>query len=237
MPGRRAKSERILANRRYAKIVQRVLQPIGRQVDESLLDESATTLGLLADNHLDVRGAHDLGAVFEFAVYEIRRDGETMVERYARLHPPDPSTRDGRVLRALLEARMSVFLIDGVEEGVGMQVHDLLGGPPAFVADETYGNPLFLGERFAGRLLTVDDVTLSVGGFMPLDEVAIEDILIDLVERYPDVPVDMMHTLSGQDRLDAALIIAAAGIESTDWLVTQVGEDMDAIGGVGEAPG
>jgi hypothetical protein len=216
------------------KIVHRVLLPIGRQVDESLLDESAATLGLLTDGKLDIRAERELGTVLEFALYEVRRDGETLVERYVRTHPPDPGTRDGRVLRALPDARLAVFLIDGVEEGVGMQVHDLLGGPPAFVADETFGDPQFLGERFAGRLLTVDDVTISVGGFMPFDAIGIEDISYDLVERFPGRPVDSLHTLAGQDRTDAAVIIARAGIESRDWLVTQVLQDVAAMEGTEE---
>ncbi len=235
MPKRGAKSERTIAYHRYLKALERVLRPMGSQVDESLLDESATVLGLLVDGQLDLRGQHELGAVYEFALYEIRRDGETVIERYARTHPPDLSSREGRLLRALAEARISVFLIDGVEEGVGIQVHDMLGGPPTFVAEEAYGNPLFLGERFAGRLATVDDVTLSIGGFMPLDVMAMEEILYDLVERFPGRPVDALHTLSGQDRTDAAVIIARAGMESMDWLAEQVLGDAMALEEVDDA--
>ncbi len=234
MPRSGTKSEKTITYRRYLTILQRVLQPLGNHVDGSLLDESAMVLGLLVDGQLDLRGQHELGAVYEFALYEIRRDGETAIERYVRTHPPDLSSRDGRLLRALAEARTSVFLIDGVEEGVGIQLHDMLGGPPAFVAEEAYGNSFFLGERFCGRLATVDDVTLSVGGFMPLDVMAMEEILYDLVERFPDSPVDTLHTLSGDDRTDAAIIIARAGMESMDWLAAQALEDEIALEAMNE---
>ena len=155
------------------------------------------------------------------------------------MHPPDLSSREGRILRALAGARTSVFLIDGVEEGVGIQVHDMLGGPPAFVAEEAYGDPLFLGERFAGRLAPVDDVTLSVGGFMPLDVMAMDKILFELVERFPGQPVDALYTLSGQDRVDAAVIIVRAGMESMDWLRLQAMDDamaLEEMGGLDAAP-
>lgn len=207
---------------------------MGTRVDSSLLDETATILGMLVDGQLDLRGEHELGTIYEFAVYEIRRDGETVVERYVREHPPNLDSRDGRLLKALPEARLSVFLIDAVEEGVGIQVHDLLGGPPTFIAEEAYGDPLFLGERFAGRIATVDDVTLSVGGFQPFDEIAIEDIFYDLVVRFPGRPVDALHQLSGQDRQDAAVIIARAGMESMEWLVTQALAEAGSLEGIDE---
>lgn len=56
MPNHGAKSERAVAHRTYTKILQRVLPPVGRLVDDLLLDEPAMLLGPLADGQLDLRG-------------------------------------------------------------------------------------------------------------------------------------------------------------------------------------
>lgn len=206
--------------RRYRKVVERVMVPVGRLVDAAMLGQAAAELGLVVDGELLLTGDHDLAAVLDYAMHELRADGRTVIQRRLAEHPPDPGSRDDRVLRALDSARYSVFLIDGIEP-IGMHVHDMLGGPARFVVDEAFTDPALLGERFAGRLVSIDDVTMSTGVFLPLDQLAAGDILDELIDHFPGRAVDDLHGLSPEDQTIVTTVIARAGLEATDWLVEQ----------------
>lgn len=214
--------------KRYRKVLDRVMMPVAKRVDEAMLDAAATALGLLVDGKLAIVGGHDVAAVLDFALHELRADGQTVIQRHLADHPPDAGSQDDRVLRALEAARFSVFLIDGVEDGVGIHVYDMLGGPARFVFDAVYANPALLGDRFGGRLLTVDEVSLSTGVFLPLDQLAAEDILDELSDTFPERTIEDLHHLPPEDRTVVATIIARAGLEATDWMVAQA--LLDEIG-------
>ncbi len=208
-------------SKRRRKVLNRVMTPIGKLVDESMLDAAATELGLLIDGQLYLTGEHDVATVLDFAMHELRTDAGSVVQRHLAQHPPVAGSTEATVLRALEAARFSVFFIDGVEPGVGIHVYDMLGGPARFVVDEALGEPAFLGDRFAGRLLSVGDITLSTGVYLPLDQIATEEILDDLLDRFPERSMDELHLLPPEDRAAATAIIARAGLEATDWMVEQ----------------
>ncbi len=220
-PGNPGSAALLPTFKRYSKALDRLMMPVSRFIDGGMMDIAATELGVLVDGHLMITGMHDLSAVADYALHEIRIDGLNAIQRYLAKHPPDPGSQDGRVLEGIRTARFSVFLIDGVEEGIGAHVYDMLGGPPRFVFDSTLGDPGLLGQRFAGRILTVGEITLSTGLILGLDQLGADDILEDLLDRFPEHAIDDLHDLSPEDQAIVTGVVARAGIDSMDWILDQ----------------
>ncbi len=208
--------------KRYARVLDRVTPPIAALLDESLLNEAATELGLMIEGRFLGGGPNELASVIDFAMHELRRDGQTVIERALFIQPPLAGSPDDLVVRGMVGARFSVFLVTGIDAGIGMRLYDMLGGPPRFLCDASFAQPAFLGQRFAGRIMTIGEISLPIGIFLPLDQRAADDILNDLLDSFPDREIDGLHDLPLADQADVTAIIMVAALEATLWLAERL---------------
>lgn len=210
------------AAKRYVRMLDRVTPPVAALLDESLLNEAAAELGLMIEGRFLGGGPNELASIIDFAMHELRRDGQTVIERSLDAKPPLPGSPDDLVLRGMVGSRFSVFLADGIDATIGMHLYDMLGGPPRFLYDASFGQRAFLGQRFAGRVLTIGEISLPIGIFLPLDQVAANDILDELLDSFPDREIDDLHDLPPDDRADVTAIIMVAALEATLWLAEEL---------------
>lgn len=210
------------AAKRYVRVLDRVTTPVAALLDEGLLTEAATELGLMIEGRFLGGGPNELASIIDFAMHELRRDGLTVIERALFIQPPLHGTPDDLVVRGMVGARFSVFLADGIDATIGMHLYDMLGGPPRFLYDASFGQPAFLGQRFAGRVLTIGEISLPIGIFLPLDQVAADDILDELLASFPDREIDDLHDLPPEDRADVTAIIMVAALEATLWFAERL---------------
>lgn len=221
-PDRARMTELRTLAKRYVKVYGRVNTAMSRSITPPMLDTAATQLGLMDDGQLFASGDNELAMILDVATFEVRTDGTTAVERYLAAHPPAAGSAEARLPHAMRAARFSVYLIDGVEEGIGIQVHDQLGGAPRLLFGPNLDSPAVLGLWFAARLITIDDVSFLSGVLLPLDEFGSEDILEELVEFFPDRAVDDLHGLPPEDQSVVTTVIAINGLEATDWMKEQL---------------
>jgi hypothetical protein len=109
--------------------------------------------------------------LMDFCLHDIRQDGRNAIERFLEETPPPAESDEMAYLQALKEATFSVFLIEGVEPGVGIQARDAMRGDSRFVMDVVFSKLGHPGEPFVGRLMSTRDITMTTGAFMLLAKI------------------------------------------------------------------
>ncbi|ASQ03154.1 hypothetical protein HR059_12315 [Sinorhizobium meliloti WSM1022] len=84
-------------------------------------------------------------------------DGRNVVDDYLKRRGWKESASNRAYIKALSDARMSLYEVSGLKRGHGFYVRDLLrGGEPVWVSDGLRANDLAEGDRLAARLVEVN---------------------------------------------------------------------------------
>jgi hypothetical protein len=106
--------------------------------------------------------AEDSGSCFEFARYEHRLRGKTVIERMLAKRKPTPGSDTHLVLSAMMKSRVSLFRLGEKTPGLGVQVEDMLFGDRRFLADVQLSKWDTQGEKFiVSRMLVFDDFCMT----------------------------------------------------------------------------
>jgi len=86
----------------------------------------------------------------------------------------------------MLRARYSLFAIDEVVRGVGVQTHDLLRGDSGFVIDVTFSETAVKGFILACRIITPGDgeFSMTTGAGLPADAGTLARVAKEIPERF-----------------------------------------------------
>lgn len=196
----------------------RAVKDLGKDVND-IFDESATALGLLENGELLADSPIEIAVIADHAVYDIRRDGRNAIERLQADHPPAEGSREAEVLAAMTEARCSAYKVTSVETDVGIAVTDVYGGPSRFVVEPELSEIASDGVVFIGRLVTLEDVTVTTGTSLPLDEVSEADIRDAVGEAFPGRNLDALTDLSPDETIRFNAILWNAALDATDWAI------------------
>jgi hypothetical protein len=219
---------------REQRAVERLLERVVKNLSDDVnptFDAAAIELDLLVDGELFAELPHELSIVLDYGVFDVRLDGRNAIERYRDARHPSTSSHEGALIATMLAARCSVYAIDAIEEGVGVAVHDLVGGREAFVSDPAIAGIAEEGLAFVARLLTLDDLTITTGISLPLDDLAEEEIFDELAAELPDPDPTAIDPsdLSVEEAATVAAVCwraALASFERTaDPLLAELGVD------------
>ena len=72
------------------------------------------------------------------------------------------------LLKANCEARFSLFAVEAVEPGVGVQVRDLLRGDSQFIVDVGYSQSAAIGAFLAARIMAPEGICMTTGAALPI---------------------------------------------------------------------
>ena len=169
------------------------------------------------------RGARDLGmfhrgtivwgneaevAVFsEHCIYDIRRQGQTAVERFAAASEAPPGGQERFMLDAMVSARYALLVVRRRVGSVGLAVADLFGEEEAILCDVSFAATVPRGAILATRILypKSEDFCITSGAALPVSP----DDLMDIAE--------IMVGLGARSPAD----VARLGREDRDWLTTR----------------
>jgi len=147
------------------------------------------------------RGARDLGmfhrgtivwaneaevAVFsDHCIYDIRRNGQTAVERFSAASEAPPGSQERLMLDAMVSARYALLVVQRRVGSVGLAVADLFRGEQAILCDVSFAATVPRGAILATRVLypESEDFCMTSGAALPVspdDLLGIVDVLMEL---------------------------------------------------------
>lgn len=136
-------------------------------VSRSALDEGGKKLGVLKRNVLTLDTEDEIAVVMDYCLHDVRRHGLNAVERYLNESPPAAGSDEWVLLRALRQARYSVFVVESAEPGVGVHVRDLLRDETLFLVDVGLGTTA-AGMVLAGRVMAPEGIGMTTGAALPV---------------------------------------------------------------------
>jgi hypothetical protein len=198
-----------------AKLHDRIFASLGADT-ASILDEAAAALALLVEDDLLAETEFELAVVGDYALYDVRHDGRSAVERYRDQRRPASRSKEGLLLAGMVAAHCSAFVVETVEPEVGFAVRDALGGPRRFVIVPGLAAIASEGNAFVARLVEVDGVTIPTGPSLPLDETGLRDVRSELATLFPDRDLARRGDLTPREAAIASAALWCAALASID---------------------
>ncbi len=138
------------------------------RLSKDVLDEGAKKLGILQGKTLVLDSEDELAILMDFCIHDVRRNGRTAVESFFPHAPYPPDSEEMAYLTTLKQAQYSVFLIERVERGCGIEVRDLWRDGTKFIMDVSFGNTASPRMVLATRLVPFESVFTTTGAPLPL---------------------------------------------------------------------
>lgn len=178
--------EEELVTYRRLRVAQKDLHSkLLKLLPNTVVQECGKALGVYYDGELVFGSMSEIDVLFDYCIYDYRWGGHNVIERYVDQSPESGSDQD-ILLKAMLQPRYSLFQIDEVVDGVGVQTRDLFRGDRGFVVDvglsETADKGLILGLRIIspgdGRFF------MTTGAGLPVDRPLLERIGTEIPDRF-----------------------------------------------------
>jgi hypothetical protein len=181
------------------------------RIPTDVLQEGGRTLGILRRGVFVFKTEDETSVLMDYCIHDIRRGGQTVVERLLAESPPGPGSDEMLVLEAMRQARYSLFLIEEVVSGVGVRVRDLLRDTSEVLVDINLSRTAAVNLVLAARLIRPADFSMSTGATLPIPDVALfERILAELTRLFGIMRHEDFRVLSPatQSQLPAVIIRA-----------------------------
>lgn len=163
-------------------------------VPGNAVEECARTLGFDNEEKLIFASDSELSALMDYLIYDYRPDGQNVIERYVDQVPVKPDSDEKIILDAMLEASYSLFVINEVVEGVGVQTYDLLRDDNGFLVDIEFSKTAVKGDMLVSRLISPGDLGFSMitGGTLSLDNTIIQKLTKVTFKRFGERPMEQI---------------------------------------------
>jgi len=155
-----------------------------KKVPRRAITECGKKLGLLRGKALVLRKEDELSVLFDYCLFNYRRGGKNIIERYIEESPPPPESDEMILLSAMAQSSYSLFIITEIREGYGAVIQDLLRGDSLFLMDIGIGKSGRPGIQFAGRVMPMSDFYMTSGAFIPLQGERLEKRIMSIVKRF-----------------------------------------------------
>jgi len=168
-PGRAADRAGILACYKHLRAVGLTLNhKLVQRLSKDVVYEGGRKLGLLKRNALVFDSEDETAILMDYCIYDVRRQGRNAFEQYLLDSPPAQESDEMVCLRAMQRAVYSVFVVESVIRGYGVEVRDLLSNRTIVVVDMGFGSTAKPGVIFASRLLLHEGFSMTGGAALPL---------------------------------------------------------------------
>jgi len=183
-----AERAELVARYKHIRSVSRELA--GRLIERmprDILDEGAEKLGVLHEGTLVFDSEEEMAVLMDYCLYDIARQGRTLVEQHLVESPPDPDSDEMTVLRSMQHAVYSVFEVEAVEPGLGFVAQDLGSEESSFVVDIGLSQSVEPGFVIAGRLLSLDGFAMTSGAALPVGQICSTSERHEISKMFKDV--------------------------------------------------
>ena len=180
----------ILARYKHLRVVGRTLNhKLVQRLSKDVLQEGGKKLGFLQRGTLVFNLEDETAILMDYCIYDVRRNGCNAVEQYLADSAPAPESDEMVCLRAMQRVVYSLFVVESVIRGFGVEVRDLLSNKEIVVVDMGFSTSARPGIVFASRLLFHEDFSMTGGAALPLG-VLTEDQQQSVTKNLAAIPDD-----------------------------------------------
>ena len=172
----RDREEILTRYRRLREISTRHHSEALRFIPRSVLLEQARRLGLTAGKMLVADSMDELTLAFDLCLYTAAPGRSRGIDRYARSAGVAPGSDEDLMLKAMGQARFSVFRVERPHETAGLLVRDLMGEEDP------------VGLTLAMRVSRPETFAMTCGVMVPVDATLIETVFDEVLGRVRGEP-------------------------------------------------
>lgn len=199
-----------LANYQRLRAVQKDLhKTLMNLLPRNAIKECGTTLGIYKNGTLMFGSKSEMFVLMDYCIYDYRWDGQNVIERYVAETSIELDSNERILLDAMLEARYSLFMVDEVVKGVGVQTRDLFRGDSGFIMDVALSEIAAKGFILASRIISPGDgkFSMTTGAGLPTDGPIMARIKREVPERFGKTVGDIVRISSERPAEFSAWII------------------------------
>lgn len=170
------------------KTHQRLNKEILKFISSKNLLQNGRILGLTQNNTLCFQNDAEIAVFSDYSYYQPDDIGKTAVERYVEANPPLKGSLREVVLKAMLQARYSVFEVTEAIPGYGVITKDIIFMDSGFIMDINLSHSATPDLLLAGRILAVDKrFSITSGSMIPLSSKAYDFLRNILTNKYTKI--------------------------------------------------
>ena len=187
--------EQLAQYRRFRGAQKQLNSTLPKYLHKNAFQECGTTLGIYRDNTLVLGSESEMSVLMDYCVYDYRWDQHNVIERYVSQTPIEAGSDKKVLLEAMLKHRYSVFLVDDVVRGLGVQTRDLFRGDKGFILDIALSETAVKGFVLACRIITPagSRFSMTTGAALPADRPIMERIIQEVPERFGKTGGEIAH--------------------------------------------
>lgn len=137
---------------------------------ENMINTAGKRLDVMSGKHLFIETEHEMNVLIDYGLFQYRKNGKNIVERYYDLHHKLYPPQKLAVLRAFKEARFSLLQIIKPVDEHGLIVYDPLMGESLLMIDKGLHKLAKSYQRYAvlTHYLRMPDFILTTGASTPV---------------------------------------------------------------------
>lgn len=235
----RSMEERLARYRQLRAVQMDLHSTLMEQLPQNALRECGKTLGVFKDDILVLGSESEMAVLMDYSIYDYRWDGLNVIERYINQTHLEVGSDQRILLDAMLEARYSLFVVDEIEKGAGVQTRDLFRGDGGFIMDIGMSETGVKNLVFASRVITPRDsgFSMTTGAMLPADRSIMAKIISEIPGRFGETRTDIARLSSHKLAEFSASIIriflegnASSGIAFRDSTTEEIAKIKPKIG-------
>ena len=178
--------EQLAFYRRFRAVQRGLHHELMKLLPKNALKECGMVLGIYKNDTLVFSSESETDVLMDYCIYDYRWDGRNVIERYINQTPIEGGSDERILLNAMLEARYSLFMVDNVVRGRGVQTRDLLRGDSGFIVDVALSETAVKGCILACRIISPSNggFSMTTGAGLPADRPIMGRIIQEIPERF-----------------------------------------------------
>jgi len=152
----------------YREVMRELVSAVRPYLPEDALLRGGRHLGLLRRGILVFDSEEEMAVLMDYCYHSIRFEGRNAVQRYLSDCPPTPGADASLLLPAFAEARFSIYQVQRVERGLGVEIANVFAEDRQFMVDMGFSKSGTENRVFAGRMLRLPDFCMGTGAMVPI---------------------------------------------------------------------
>jgi hypothetical protein len=169
---------------RHLRVVSSEVQTAALgQVPWTAVIEFGRRVGAVRKGELVLEWEDELKLVQDLAIHTAKNQRSRAIDRYARVAPYPADSDQAHMLKALQDARFTIFQIKERHPVAGVMISDLFREQRFHLMDMGIAMSAGIDDLFVGRLMEIDGFVMSCLSFLPLRKEQIEQVALRLPRR------------------------------------------------------
>jgi hypothetical protein len=194
--------------RRVRQVGVQLNHKLVASLNKEIIETAGKRLGIFKNGTLVFDSEDEVSVLMDYAIHNMRVDGQNAVERYLDKSPP-PDSAEMAFLKTLLEAYYSIFQVVKSEPGVGVSVRDLLRrDDDTFIADVGFSFSAPKNNVLATRVIPLEEprIFMTGGAALPVSSATLSRIMNSLNRTFGEATVYTRLTRDQESDLAAMMI-------------------------------